>query len=215
MGRARSNIGPRIVEAARGRFLREGVDGASLRAIAADARTSIGMVYYYFRSKDDLFFAVVEDAYTGLLEGFAQAFAPDTDVPARLRRLYHRIGAMSEREQLTARLILREMLVSSKRLRRLVERFQRGHFPLALGAIAEGVKDGVVRRDLHPSLMMLVMFAVGAVPQFVVKQIGPQLAPDLPHGDALGDALVDVLFRGIGAPPAAPRTNRRGRRRPG
>lgn len=213
MGRARSDIGPRIVEAARGRFLREGVDGASLRAIAADARTSIGMVYYYFPTKDELFFAVVEDAYTGLLEGFAAAFAPDTGVEGRLRRLFHRIGAMSEREQTTIRLILREILISSKRLRRLIERFQRGHFPIALAAIEEGQRDGAIQRALHPMLAMMLAFAVGAIPQFAVRQIGPQLAPDLPHGAALGDVLVDVLFHGIGAAPPVQRARRRPRRR--
>ena len=61
MARPRSDIEPRIVHAARRRFLKEGVDGASLRTIARDAKTSIGMVYYYFPTKDDLFFAVVEE----------------------------------------------------------------------------------------------------------------------------------------------------------
>ena len=45
MARPRSDIEPRIVHAARRRFLKEGVDGASLRTIAKDAGTSIGMVY--------------------------------------------------------------------------------------------------------------------------------------------------------------------------
>ena len=67
MARPRSDIGPRIVHAARRRFLVEGVDGASLRAIAHDARTSIGMIYYYFPTKDDLFLAVVEEMYVTVL----------------------------------------------------------------------------------------------------------------------------------------------------
>ena len=40
MARPRSDIQPRIVEAARYRFLRAGVDGASLREIAKDAKIS-------------------------------------------------------------------------------------------------------------------------------------------------------------------------------
>ena len=61
MARPRSDIQKRIVLAARTRFLADGVDGASLRHIARAARTSIGMVYYYFPTKDDLFLAVVEE----------------------------------------------------------------------------------------------------------------------------------------------------------
>src|SRR4029077_6434218 len=57
MARPRSDIQPRIVRAARERFLAEGVDGASLRTIASDAGTNVGMVFYYFPTKDDLFLA--------------------------------------------------------------------------------------------------------------------------------------------------------------
>ena len=46
MARPRGDIAPRILHAARKRFLVEGVDGASLRAIARDARTNKGMIYY-------------------------------------------------------------------------------------------------------------------------------------------------------------------------
>ena len=41
MARPRSDIEPRIVHAARERFLHEGVDGASLRTIASNARRSV------------------------------------------------------------------------------------------------------------------------------------------------------------------------------
>jgi len=64
------------VEAAPSRFLLEGVDGASLRSIARDAGTSIGMVYYYFKTKDELFLAVIETAYRGLLVDFSAATLP-------------------------------------------------------------------------------------------------------------------------------------------
>ena len=73
MPRPKSDIDARIVAAARARFLLEGVDGASLRSIATDAGTNVGMIYYYFPTKDDLFLGVVEDIYAGLLDDLAQA----------------------------------------------------------------------------------------------------------------------------------------------
>ena len=111
MARPAGDIQPRLIAAARMRFLEQGVEGASLRAIASDAGTNIGMVYYYFPTKDDLFFAVIEEVYVELLADLASALAPDVDVPERLRRLYRRLGAMSELEAITVRLILREILV--------------------------------------------------------------------------------------------------------
>src|SRR5262245_5446523 len=98
MARPKSNIEPRILQAARLRFLQQGVDGASLRAIAEDAGTNIGMVYYYFATKDDLFFAIVEETYVRLLEDMERALAEDAPVKARILRLYTRIGALSDDE---------------------------------------------------------------------------------------------------------------------
>ncbi|MCV7257899.1 TetR/AcrR family transcriptional regulator [Mycobacterium shimoidei] len=47
----------RIIDAARERFMREGYDGATVRAIAADAGVDVAMVYYFFGSKEGLFSA--------------------------------------------------------------------------------------------------------------------------------------------------------------
>ena len=76
MARPRSDISERIRDAACERFLADGVDGASLRAIATKAKTSIGMVYYYYPSKEELFFAVVEETYSKLVADLGRALAP-------------------------------------------------------------------------------------------------------------------------------------------
>ena len=47
----------RIVDAARERFMRDGYEGATVRAIAADAGVDVAMVYYFFDSKEGLFTA--------------------------------------------------------------------------------------------------------------------------------------------------------------
>ena len=200
MARPRSDIEPRIVHAARRRFLKEGVDGASLRTIAKDAGTSIGMVYYYFPTKDDLFFAVVEEVYAKLLSDMTRALEPNAPIEERIRRLYARVGALNDTEFMTVQLIVREVLVSSARLRRLVARFQRGHIPLVLGALADGIGEGTIDPSLPAPLLLLCALAVGALPQMVRRAVGKR-APfaDLPEGDTLAELLVRVLFHGIGA----------------
>ncbi len=205
MARPRSDIGPRVIEAARTRFLQEGVDGASLRAIAADADTSVGMIHYYFPTKDELFLAVVEDIYAAMLTDMATALAADVPVEARLRRLYERLGAMTATEAATLRLIVREALVSSARLARIVERFRRGHVPLLLATITDGMRTGVVRTDVPPLLLALVTFALGAVPPVLARQAGASFPTGLiPQGPALGEALMAVLLGGIGSDTSSP-----------
>jgi AcrR family transcriptional regulator len=72
VARPKSDIQERIVAAAHQRFLAEGVEATSLRNIAKDADTSIGMVYYYYTTKDDLFLAVVEETYQVILADLEQ-----------------------------------------------------------------------------------------------------------------------------------------------
>jgi AcrR family transcriptional regulator len=211
MARTRSDIGPRIVDAARARFLAEGVDGASLRAIAEAAGTSIGMVYYYFRTKDDLFFAVVEETYQRLLDDLRRACDPALPPIERMRGLYRRIGAIDERESQIVRLVMREVLVSSKRLDRLIARFARGHFPLVIATIADGMRSGAIRADLSPLILLPIAIAVGAIPQFLLRHIAPGLPG--PRGDALADALVELLWHGIAARPAGAAASARSRMR--
>jgi AcrR family transcriptional regulator len=47
----------RIIDAARDRFMRDGYDKATVRAIAADAGVDVAMVYYFFDNKEGLFTA--------------------------------------------------------------------------------------------------------------------------------------------------------------
>lgn len=205
MGRPRSDIAERVVHAARARFLREGVDGASLRAIAHDAGTSVGMVYYYFPTKDDLFLAVVEEVYGALLDDLAALLTPPAPLEQRLIRLFVRIGASSEHESEVLRLVVREALVSSSRLDRLLERFQRGHLPLLLGAVAGGVEEGAVDPALPLPLAMMITAAIGVAPQVMLRAMASRVPyPGLPEGEALASVLVDRLLHGIAPRPGPP-----------
>src|SRR6187549_1651058 len=160
MARPKSDIQPRILSAARARFLSDGVDGASLRGIASDAGTSIGMVYYYFATKDELFFGVVEELYVKLLADIEAAIRPDVPVRERIERLFARVARLTDDELLVLRLVLREALTSNERFARLRERFKAGHIPLLARLVADGYASGAFDRSLHPMLAMLCMAGI-------------------------------------------------------
>lgn len=204
MPRPKSDIEPRVIEAARARFLRQGVDGASLRKIAEDADTNIGMIYYYFPTKDDLFLAVVEDVYADFLDDLTAALAPDVVVEDRLRRLFDRVARISAREYDVVRLVLREAMVSSTRLGSLVERFSRGHLPLVVATIQDGLADGVLD-PRHPLPAILATLGTLAIfPQLVRRRADtdlPHLRHLLPKPPELADALLHIALRGLRPPP--------------
>ena len=83
----------RIIDAARDRFMRDGYERATVRAIAADAGVDVAMVYYFFDNKEGLFSA---SALTGPEHPLHQLAAlldegPD-DVGPRLVRGFSSTG---------------------------------------------------------------------------------------------------------------------------
>lgn len=200
MPRPQSDISARIVTAATERFLHDGVDGASLRQIARDAGTNLGMVYYYFPTKDDLFAAVVERHYAPLSESLAEALASGGDFEPRVRALFARFGAMTDDEFKVMRLVLREAMVSSERLSRVIDRLLRGHAPALMGLVAEGFGSGAVDGSIHPVAALITVAALSLVPQVMIRRVATTElgahAP-LPKPAELAEMLCDVVLRGL------------------
>jgi len=199
VARPRTDIQPRIVHAARARFLAEGVDGASLRTIARDAGTNIGMVFYYFPTKDDLFLAVVEEVYAQLLADVARSLEDDAPLRDRLKGAFVRLGRASDDELSVVRLVVREVLLSSERYARVFARMQRGHLALFVATIAEAVQAGDLDGSIAPPLLLIATFAMGAIPQLIRRAAGER-APfaGLPAPAPLADASLALLWRAIG-----------------
>ena len=199
MARPRSDIQHRVVRAARDRFLAEGVDGASLRTIAQDAGTNVGMVFYYFPTKDDLFLAVVEEVYGKLIADLGAVLGREAPLPARLEAVFARLGRASDDELAVVRLVVREALLSHERFGRVFARAQTGHVAMVLAALAEGVQAGVVDASIPLPLLLLATVGLGALPQLVRRAAGDRVPfSTLPEPEALAKASVRLLMRAIG-----------------
>src|SRR2546430_277226 len=84
--RAHSAKRRQIIEGARRMFLAQGFDAASMGSIAREAGVSKGTLYVYFKSKEELFEAIVEDECRQQAE---QIFTFDraSDIESELTRL--------------------------------------------------------------------------------------------------------------------------------
>ena len=215
MARPRTDIQPRLLKAARARFLAEGVDGASLRTIAADAGTNVGMIFYYFPTKDDLFLAVVEQVYAGRLEDLSRALAPDVRVRERLERAFTRLGSASDNEIEVVRLVAREALVSSERFGKVLARAQRGHVAMLLATLQEGVELGEIDGTLPLPLVLAAAFGMGGLPQLIRRAASGRGTPlsMLPPPPELAKASVELLFKAIGTPARARGASRKPKKR--
>jgi AcrR family transcriptional regulator len=87
----------RIQEAARTVFAERGYAGASIELIARAAQLSVGAIYLYFRSKEDLYVSLVEDALTVFDVEMGQ-LRETADVSSRLRDTWTLLVRWAERD---------------------------------------------------------------------------------------------------------------------
>ncbi len=76
-----------ILSIARTEFVEHGLSGARVDAIAERTRTTKRMIYYYFGSKEGLYSAVLEQAYSDIRSAEAMLSLDDVEPITALRRL--------------------------------------------------------------------------------------------------------------------------------
>jgi TetR/AcrR family transcriptional regulator, regulator of autoinduction and epiphytic fitness len=124
-----------IVVAATAAFLAQGYETASMDAIAADACVSKRTVYNHFPSKRDLFRAVTQRLYAGLLEADT-LLAPGDEAPeTALPRLACAI--LKHLRQPEVRGLLRLVIAEQQRIPELAAEFQ---------SVGKGPAVGLVER---------------------------------------------------------------------
>src|SRR5438445_160229 len=99
-----------ILQAAAHEFAAHGVAGARTDAIAREARVNKALLYYYFKDKETLYGAVLDDAFSGLKNTVFQVL--DGGQPTREKFLTY-VGAYFDfvaANQVYPKLMQREMM---------------------------------------------------------------------------------------------------------
>ena len=76
---------PQSCRRRRREFAEHGIAGARTDAIAREARVNKALLYYYFKDKETLYGAVLDDAFSGLKETVFRVL--DSDLPPREKML--------------------------------------------------------------------------------------------------------------------------------
>lgn len=170
-----------------------------MRDIACDAGTNVGMVVYYFGTKDKLFLAVIEDVYEKIVNDLAAILRTEAAALDRLQCAFVRLGRASDVELDVLRLILREALGSAKRLRQVIRRFMKGHIPLLIETIKDGVRRGELDSRVPIPLLLVIVFGIGALPQVIrcASAVLPFLS-SLPAPEKLAAVSIQLLSRAVG-----------------
>lgn len=176
-----------VLDAARARFASDGFASTTIRRVAADAGVDGSQVMQFFRSKDELFAAVMA-VPASALERFDTAFeGPDEHLGARVVRAYLEAweGAAAESEPLMA--MLRGALGNEQACARLREFIQSR---LLNGTSGRTDDDAALRAGLAASML------VGIVTSRQIIGIPVLVAADREHLVATVAPAIQQLLAG-------------------
>ena len=141
-----------IIEVATVEFASAGYSGARVDTIAAKTRTSKRMIYYYFGGKEQLYLAVLEEAYRSIRTLEGRLDSEKYGAAEALRRLVDATFDHDERNPNFIRLVSIENIHRGRHLKRSAQLRELNSTIIAtLKRILErGRKEGVFTRDVDP-----------------------------------------------------------------
>jgi TetR/AcrR family transcriptional regulator len=194
-----------ILQAAVREFSREGVAGARTDAIARAAGVNKALLYYYFKDKETLYAAVLDQVFEGLSQSIQKALS--SDLPPREKLLAY-VGAHFDyiaSHPLYPRITQGEMMRAARGATPQLKRIAKQYFVPLFRKVAAVIEEGQVTGDfrpvdpLHfvPSMIAIIVFHFTNAP--VLRMVGnvDPYAPEpvAARRAAVMDFISAALFR--------------------
>ena len=200
-----------ILKAALEEFSHEGVTGARTDEIARRAGVNKALLYYYFKDKEGLYAAALEQVFSGLHQKVG-AVLERTDLPPRERLMLY---AQTHFDYIASapvypRLVQREFMRSTGRTLspaagRIMERHVRPFYDRLEKLILEGAKSGDFRHvdPVHTvtSIIGIIVFYLSSMPAQQFLHPGDPSAPE--RVAARRSAMLDFIRAAVLTPEAA------------
>ena len=141
-----------IIAVATEEFASQGYSGARVDQIAARTRTSKRMIYYYFGGKEQLYLAVLMEAYRSIRTLESQLDIDSCDAREALRRLIEATFDHDEQNPSFIRLVSIENIHHGKHLKQHAElrRLNASVIATLDRILQRGRSEGVFRADVDP-----------------------------------------------------------------
>jgi AcrR family transcriptional regulator len=169
MGTDKAHSRERLLEIARGQFLKNSYHGATLRSIASEAGVTTGSLYHHFSGKDELFVEVCAEGMKRMLSRLRAAaeLTEGADAAERVVAVFDAYVAFFLEErgyfELLARLqgSPRELRIDDRlasRIDKLIARFVED-----LGVLLGDVRPDLPTGEKHKRVLLAVALAEGLV----------------------------------------------------
>lgn len=153
----------RILDAATQEFARKGLGGARVDEIALRSKSNKRMIYHYFGSKEKLFKAVLEEAYTGIRTAEQQLHLDEMEPVEAIEKLVRFTWNyyLDNPEFLT--LVNSENLHRAKHLKtsEVIHRVSGKFVQMVKEILGRGEAAGVFREGIDPVQLNITIAAIG------------------------------------------------------
>ncbi|HEV8046905.1 MAG TPA: TetR/AcrR family transcriptional regulator [Terriglobales bacterium] len=204
-----------ILQAAVREFAREGIAGARTDAIARAAKVNKALLYYYFKDKEALYGAVLDQVFGGLVTHLEEVFS--RDLPPREKILAY-AGAHFDyvaSHPLYPRIVQGEMMGVGRTRTNHLEKIVKRYFRPLFGRIAEVLKKGQFRGEfrpvdpLHfiPSMIAVIVFYFTSAPVMQLMIGTDPMSPErvAARRAAVLDLISSSLFQELRGKPRGAR----------
>lgn len=186
-----------IIDAAMRVFAQKGFARATNRDIALEAGITSGLIYYYFKSKEDLLRAALEKRSP--VQVMTQITPEMLEQPPEilLPLISMRVLSIVEHEQFVSvlRVLLPELLHGSAQIAPIVQGFFQRMIDFLIAYLQAQVTRGTVRADLD--VEMVVQMIVSSVMGFVLRrQIMHDPKVQLYTHEELAHTIIETILRG-------------------
>ena len=192
----------RILEAAEAHFAEEGYAATRLEDIAESVGMRRAALFYHFRDKRELYLAVLERIFGGLLEKIQAVLHTSAPLPQRIEAAISAwVSYVGEHPSLP-KILLREGSKVPPERREDVDRLAAPFLAVIREVFAEGVREGHFHQPpigpLHfvSAIVGATVFFVGAIPSFVPDLDFDPISPE--HLEAHRREMLTIARRLLG-----------------
>ena len=161
-----------ILQAAAQEFAEHGIAGARTDEIARHARVNKALLYYYFKDKETLYGAVLDEAFSGLKSTVFRVL--DSDLPPREKMLAY-AGAYFDfvaSNQMYPRLMQREMMRAREGQSSYIDKIIKNYIRPIFGRVGELMQKGIADGEFRPvnpahfvtSMVAMIVFYFSSAP---------------------------------------------------
>jgi len=170
-------------------FARDGFEKVPMSEIAAKLKLNKATLYYYFKSKDEIFFMIQMQAIEQANEALEKVLRSNLGPKEKLREAIKSHVRIATRDYITGTFRQRELVLPRKLMVKVIaarNRFEKNFEKIIL----EGVEEGIYKSENWKLAVLSTLGALNAIPRWYSPK-GTLSA------DEIGEAIAGFVIKGI------------------